>query len=101
VKNGVSSIRIDKNRIDKKRREVFIPPKFEEVEEYCKERKNSIDAQHFIDFYTSKGWMVGKNKMKDWKAAVRTWEKNQLSKKDSLSVAPVYTDGKKSIGELA
>lgn len=53
----------------------FIPPSVEEVEQYCLERSNNIDAQSFIDFYESKGWMIGKNKMKDWKAAVRTWER--------------------------
>ena len=55
----------------------FIPPTVEEVEAYCSERGNGIDAQSFIDFYESKGWMIGKNKMKDWKAAVRTWERSR------------------------
>lgn len=55
----------------------FIPPSVEEVEQYCIERSNNIDAQSFIDFYESKGWMIGKNKMKDWKAAVRTWERSR------------------------
>lgn len=55
----------------------FIPPNVEEVESYCSERGNGIDAQSFIDFYESKGWMIGKNKMKDWKAAVRTWERSR------------------------
>lgn len=55
----------------------FIPPSVEEVEQYCIERNNNIDAQSFIDFYESKGWMIGKNKMKDWKAAVRTWERSR------------------------
>ena len=55
---------------------IFIKPSLEEVNKYCEERKNSINAQSFIDFYESKGWMIGKNKMKDWKAAIRTWEKN-------------------------
>lgn len=54
----------------------FIPPTLEEVKAYCKERKNNVDAERFIDYYTSNGWQVGKNKMKDWKAAVRTWERN-------------------------
>ena len=54
----------------------FIPPTLEEVTDYCKERKNRVDAGRFVDFYTAKGWMVGKNKMKDWKSAVRTWERN-------------------------
>ena len=52
----------------------FTPPTLEEVTEYCQERKNNVNPQKFIDFYESKGWMIGKNKMKDWKASVRTWE---------------------------
>ena len=58
----------------------FIPPSIEEVQEYCKERGNYVDAQRFIDFYQSKGWMVGKNKMKDWKACIRNWERNVKDK---------------------
>lgn len=58
----------------------FEPPTLKQVEEYCQERDNSVDAERFIDFYESKGWMVGKNKMKDWKAAVRNWERNKASK---------------------
>lgn len=52
----------------------FIPPAVDEVSAYCQERGNSVDPQRFVDYYSSNGWMVGKNKMKDWKAAVRTWE---------------------------
>ena len=52
----------------------FVPPTVDQVREYCKERKNQVDAQRFVDFYEAKGWMVGKNKMKSWQAAVRTWE---------------------------
>jgi hypothetical protein len=54
----------------------FTPPLKSEIEAYCFERKNKVDAQRFLDHYTSNGWMVGKTKMKDWKASVRTWEKN-------------------------
>ena len=54
----------------------FIPPTIEEVAAYCQERHNRVDASRFVDFYTAKGWMVGKNKMKDWKSAIRTWERN-------------------------
>jgi hypothetical protein len=54
----------------------FTPPSVEQVMEYCNHRQNGINAQSFIDFYQSKGWMVGKSKMKDWKASVRTWETN-------------------------
>lgn len=55
-----------------------IPPSFESVAEYCRERNRGVDPQKFIDHYTSNGWMVGRNKMKDWRASVRTWEKNEL-----------------------
>ncbi len=67
---------IDKFNKEKDKRESrnFVPPSLSEVKAYCQERNNGINPQHFIDFYASKGWMIGKNKMKDWKAAVRTWE---------------------------
>lgn len=55
----------------------FTPPTVDDVKTYCLKRKNTVDANRFCDFYSSKGWMVGKNKMKDWKAAVRTWEEKQ------------------------
>lgn len=58
----------------------FKPPTVDEVKAYCEERLNGIDAEEFVDFYESKGWMVGKNKMKDWKAAVRTWERSKKQK---------------------
>ena len=53
----------------------FVPPTPDEVRSYCRERNNSVDPAKFVDFYAAKGWMVGKNRMKDWKAAVRTWER--------------------------
>lgn len=55
----------------------FIPPSVGDIQSYCKERNNTVDAAYFFDFYSSKGWMVGKNKMKDWQAAVRTWERTE------------------------
>lgn len=61
-------------------RKLFIPPTTEEVKKYCTERKNDVNAERFVDFYEAKGWMLGKNRMKDWKAAVRTWEKNSDGK---------------------
>lgn len=74
------------NEISQKstRQKKFVPPMVEEVAAYCLERKNKVDAAYFVDHYTSNGWKVGKQNMKDWKAAVRTWEKNgynQPSKK--------------------
>ena len=54
----------------------FIKPTLEEVKAYCEERKNRVDPERFFDYYESKGWVVGKSKMKDWKAAVRNWERS-------------------------
>ena len=64
-------------------RKRFTPPSLEEVKAYCEERKNGVDPQAFIDFYTSKGWKIGKETMKDWQAAVRTWERREAPKKAS------------------
>lgn len=66
---------IKKESIEKSSR--FSPPTRQEVEEYCKEKGYTVDAERFVDFYESKGWMVGKNKMKDWRAAVRNWNRSQ------------------------
>lgn len=52
----------------------FVPPTLEQVKEYCESRNNGVDSNKWFNFYQAKGWYVGKNKMKDWKAAVRTWE---------------------------
>lgn len=70
-----------KTKTDKKTTDVvqkkFVPPTVEAVRGYCLERNNGIDPQRFVDFYSAKGWMLGKNKMKDWRACVRTWERRQ------------------------
>ena len=77
----------------------FTPPSVDQVKEYCEERGNSVNPQRFVDYYSSNGWMVGKNKMKDWKAAVRTWEQkdNQgwqnTSKKSSNPFLDMLEDG--------
>ena len=62
-------------------RSKFVKPSVEEIAAYCAERNNSIDPQQFFDFYESKGWKVGNQSMKDWKAAVRTWERREKPKK--------------------
>lgn len=69
-----------KEKSSAKKETKFSVPTLEEVQKYCIERNNAVDAQNFIDFYESKGWVVGKSKMKSWKAAVRTWEKNSNNK---------------------
>lgn len=61
----------------KKAAPAFHPPTVEEVKAYCLERKNKVDAMRFVDYYTANGWKVGKNPMKDWRAAVRTWERDE------------------------
>ena len=65
----------------------FVKPTVEEIEAYCKERNNNVDAAHFFDHYEGQGWKVGKNPMKDWKAVVRTWEKNNFNqpKKEKIN----------------
>ena len=65
---------IDFSPSGEKTRARFTPPTVEEVEAYIRERKSNVNARRFVDFYASKGWMVGKNPMKDWRAAIRTWE---------------------------
>lgn len=69
----------DKDKKVKKTASRFSPPTIDEVAAYCRERKNNVDPARFIDYYTSNGWLVGKNKMKDWKAAVRTWERSSYN----------------------
>ena len=66
----------DNNIIDISETKTFKNPTLDEIRNYCTERKNNVNAEQFYDFYASKGWMIGKNKMKDWKAAIRTWERN-------------------------
>ena len=78
---GVQSTLIDKDKDkdivkDKVKVKRFVKPTIEEVSDYCDERNNDVDAEKFYDYYSSNGWKVGKNSMKDWKASVRTWEKN-------------------------
>lgn len=92
VSNATDKIREEEIREDERRGDIegdtdinvghkpskrFAPPTVDEVRDYCYDRGNAVDPQRFVDYYTSNGWMVGKNKMKDWKAAVRTWEQKE------------------------
>ena len=83
--NGVSDTRAKR----------FTPPTLDDVSAYIRERGSNVAAQRFLDFYTAKGWMVGKNRMKDWKAAVRTWEK-----RDSEQNKPFVYDYGNTEGSL-
>ena len=95
--NESKNIDIDKD-IDNKR---WQKPSIEEIKAYCKERNNNINAEQFYDFYESKNWYVGKNKMKDWKACVRTWEKrsNNPSNKKIVKTPDWYDNYKKALQE--
>ena len=85
VANCLPQDKLSKDKLNKK--EIYkekpirnqIPPTLEMVKEYCLARGNSVDAEKFYDFYESKGWFVGKDKMKDWQASVRTWERSDKS----------------------
>jgi len=72
----LTEIRDSLKKPEPKKRKTFVKPSYEDVSEYCLERGKDVNAMSFINFYESKNWMIGKNKMKDWKACVRTWEKN-------------------------
>lgn len=76
----------------------FAPPTQDDVIAYCLERKNNVDAQRFTNFYESKGWMIGKNKMKCWKSAIRTWE--QKEQKGEVSIAKSTSNTKWDPKEL-
>lgn len=82
-----SKAKTPKKKVEAKadKQDIFTIPTLKNVETYCRQRENDVDAQVFIDFYTAKNWMIGKNKMKDWQAAVRTWEKNKRDKYQVLN----------------
>lgn len=82
--NNVNNENNDK-KVSKGKTSRFTPPTIKEIEEYKIEKGYTIDAERFFDFYESKGWFVGKNKMKDWKAAIRNWAKRE---KERLSAYP-------------
>lgn len=71
-----------------KRSTRFTPPTLDEVKAYCKERGNHVDPERWHDYYSSNGWKVGKNPMKDWKAAVRTWERDDKAKSGAKMKTP-------------
>lgn len=95
-------IRLGKDSIDKSSigegveadkpptRHRFVPPTADQVKAYCTEKGYTVDADRFVDFYTSNGWKVGKNPMRDWKASVRTWNRSDKPKLNSASPMPNY-----------
>lgn len=90
-KFGTNNNNIKNNKNNKKEiyKERFVKPTIEEIEEYCKERNNGIDAVMFYNFYESKDWMIGKNKIKNWKSCIITWERNRKTKVD-ITETPIW-----------
>ncbi len=97
-------VRLGKDRLGKVSRgkknspgEIFVPPSEKEVRDYCRERKNTIDPRRFVDYYTGNGWMMGKSHMKDWKAAVRSWE---TMEKHTPAVRQLDEDEERAIRQM-
>lgn len=97
-----TEVRLGKDSIGKDReskadkppsRSRFVPPTVEEVRAYCSEKGYTVDPQRFVDYYTSNGWRVGKNPMKDWKAAVRTWNGKEQSSNGKAESKSAWTVG--------
>ena len=83
---GRKSELIEENRIEEIYKGRFITPTIDEIKAYCSQRKNSINADYFFHFYESKNWMIGKNKMKNWKAAIITWELSSVAKSEKTEM---------------
>lgn len=94
--DNVNDIDIKKNKGKTSR---FTPPTLQEVENYIKEKGYSIDAEAFIAFYDSNGWLVGKNKMKSWKSAVTTWAKREEKQPQRPTASAKRTNNVNSIWE--
>lgn len=86
VKDSIGKVSIGDSKGEEKsspaptKRKNFVKPSLDDIRAYCQERNKGIDAEKFYDYYESNGWKVGKNPMKDWKATVRTWERNEFDK---------------------
>lgn len=79
----------------------FVPPTVEEVRAYCQERRNAVDPQRFVDFYTANGWTQGRGKsIKDWRAAVRTWESRDTGRPAGGNAKPVPSDADYDFGDI-
>lgn len=87
VNDNVNIKKKDTN-VSKEKASRFCPPTTQEVSDYCQEKGYNVDCERFIDYYTSNGWMVGKNKMKDWKACVRNWSRTDSGKRLDFAAKP-------------
>lgn len=84
----------------KPKRTRFVPPGADDVQAYCDERRNGVNGQEFCDFYSSKGWKVGNTPMKDWRAAVRTWERGRTGGGARASPAPMKSFAERRADEI-
>lgn len=117
LRNATDKIRIDKNRLDKSiedngisaKPKRFTKPSLDEIKSYCIERNNNVNAEKFFDYYESNGWKVGKSAMKDWKAAIRSWERNgydntmkkpKAKKEHSYDLSEIDDFARKNIPEI-
>lgn len=103
LSDGIPTVSVDKNRLgeirldkDREERGRFTPPTLSEVQSYIEEKGYHIDAEAFINFYESKGWMIGKNKMKSWKGAIGTWESRWKSEHPN-GIAPKETESRSEL----
>ncbi len=83
--NTIKDYTIKNNTIKEKRAHTFFKPTIDDVKLYCLKRDNKLDADRFCDYYESNGWKVGNSPMKDWKAAIRTWERTETKKEKPMS----------------
>lgn len=100
--NDIKEKVLSNDSTKKKTAKRFVPPSVDEVRDYCHERRNRVNADAFIAFYESNGWKVGKNSMKDWKAAVRTWEQREsraAPKQDAVDIWLQEALAKKEVDE--
>lgn len=97
--NIVSCINIQREREIDARARGFKVPTLEEVKAYCDERRNNVDAAEFIDHYTSNGWKIGKAPMRDWRAAVRTWERKRTTTPAAPSTAEIMKERRLKYGK--
>ena len=85
-------IDIEKEKEVYKPQKRFVKPTLDDVKAYCQERNNGVDAEKWYNHYSANGWKVGKNPMKDWKAAVRTWERNDSNGRSKRTDFEPYPD---------
>lgn len=96
-KDSIGKVSLDKDSIGKSNKR-FTPPTVEEVEDYINEKGYNIDAHKFVDYYTANGWRVGKSPMKDWRAAVRNWSRNNYQSDKKQGSGNPWLDALKNGG---